>query len=97
MKFSPGTRISRSSSASSWSLPLPRAAALLSAPLYKGMRGITFADLTVQYAGGQQDEHLVMNVCLRFVKFSKYKSVAPISDMNVLTSCVRIWRTRADT
>lgn len=36
--------------------------------LYKGMEVLTFTDLTVEYAGGEQEENLVMNVNLRFVK-----------------------------
>jgi len=38
------------------------------AQLYKGMEAITFADLTVQYHEGEEMKHLVLNVCLRFVK-----------------------------
>jgi hypothetical protein len=36
--------------------------------LYKGMEAVMFSDLSVQYEGGDQDENLVMNVTLRFVK-----------------------------
>jgi hypothetical protein len=39
--------------------------------LYKGMEAVTFADLIIQYQGGDQEENLTMNVCLRFVKCFK--------------------------
>jgi hypothetical protein len=36
--------------------------------VYKSMECCLFKDLTVSFQGGDKLEHLVMNVCLRFVK-----------------------------